>query len=119
MDKGIPNNLFDTLVEALAERVAEKIRERPPFQWDPEGVRWITMRQAAEKTGIDYSTIVKATNAGELPCYAPLGRKRLDPIEVDEWVREYHSSTTSPTQPDPNIPTSFSQFLINTDKRQP
>lgn len=81
----------DPLAKALADRVIEVLEERGIIVGKPtgEGTQWLTMKQAAEKTGIDYSTIAAAVRDGEIPCYTPLGRKRLDAIELDEWVRSH------------------------------
>lgn len=51
--------------------------------------RWLSVAEAAERTGFTPEVIRRAIRRGELRAYKPLGRLKIAEEDLDAWMREH------------------------------
>lgn len=56
----------------------------------------LTPREVAARCNLNYRTVLKAIEAGELPAFRLCNRLRVDPEQMEAWIE---SSLTTPRRP--------------------
>lgn len=69
-------------VDALAEAIATHLAAR-----SLEGRRWLTVKQAAQYSGLSVASIRRLLDAGKLQRHKPMGRLLLDRRAIDALIQ--------------------------------